>query len=190
MPLSEHANVGFLCHILQPDDPTSGIGRRIWRASSKVKYIGVIVVVEYFLIQSLLSCTQLHRDGILGDFLYVSLIACAVLHHMFVVAFHLFLLARSICNNESLRWLRGSKFHLFLLNLSLKPVCRYLKSVGLGKGEACPDASDIHEEDPLSRKEFLGQRADLESSMQEAIKASETRILHAMKSMMFQIPIE
>ncbi|KAL7543156.1 hypothetical protein ACHAXR_013255 [Thalassiosira sp. AJA248-18] len=175
-----------------PDDPTSGIGRKFWRLSARVKYVGVIVLVEYFLIKSLLSCSHLHKDGMLGDFLYVAMISCAVLYHMFLVASQIFLGARCICRLESLRWLRGSKFHRLMLNISLKPVCRYLSSVGLGKGEKCPDASDIDllNDHPLSHHEFVGQQADFENNIQEAIKASETRILHAVKSIMFSIPLE
>lgn len=130
---------------LQPDDPTSGIERKLWRLVSKIKYLALVGAVEYFLIISLLASTSLHKDEILGDFLYVALIMTAILHHLFVVAAMMYLVGRSICKYESLRWLRGSKFHRTLMNICLKPVCRYLTSVGLGKGEQCPDASDVEE---------------------------------------------
>ena len=166
------------------------MGRKIWRQVAKAKYLSIIVVVEFFLVKSLISCSSLRKDGILGDFLYIALILCAILYNMFVVAAYVYIFARFICNHEGFQWLRGSKFHLALLKISLKPVCRYLSSVGLGKGESCPDASDMTEEDhPLSHDEFLGKQADFENNIQEALKGSETRILHAVKSMMmFQIP--
>mmetsp|Transcript_1103 Transcript_1103/g.2297 ORF Transcript_1103/g.2297 Transcript_1103/m.2297 type:complete len:938 (-) Transcript_1103:62-2875(-) len=175
-----------------PDDPTSGIGRKLWRLTGKLKLLTTTVVVEYFLVKSLISCTSLHKDGILGDFLYIALVLCAILYHLFVVAANMYLGGRAICNYESLRWLRGSKFHRGILKICLVPVCRYLKSVGLGKGESCPDGSDTNEEDrPLLHNEFFGKQADFANNMVEAIKASETRILHSMKSMvMLQIPPE
>ena len=176
-----------------PDDPTSGMGRKLWRLSAKIKYLAIIGIVEYFLIKSLLSCSSLHRDEIVGDFLYVALILCAILYHIFVVAACMYLIARAICRNERLRWLRHGKFHSALLKICLAPVCKYLRSVGLGKGECCPDASDIEENNhALTQKQFLVKQADFENNMQEALKASETRILHAVKSMMMfsQIPPE
>ena len=86
------------------------------------------------------------------------------------------LVARSICRLEQLRWLRGSRFHKGMLKICLAPVCRYITSVGLGKGERCPDASDVVENDrPATHK----QQIETESQIQDAIKASETRILNA-----------
>ena len=159
---------------------------------NKLKYAGFLAVIEYFLVMSLISVSKLHREAErFGDFLYVALITCAVLLHMFIVAAAIYLVARSICRYECLRWLRGSKFHRFLLNLSLKPICKYLSSIGLGEGEKCPDASDYElQNHPLSHNEFLVKQADFENNIQEAIKASETRILHAVKSLMFQMPPE
>ncbi len=159
----------------------------LWRTSASLKYLGVIAIVEYFLIKSLISATFLWREDILGDFLYVSLILCAILHHIFVVAANMYLIGRCICNYESLRWLRGTKFHTGMLKICLKPVCKYLSSVGLGKGESCPDASDVMTEKgnhPLSRNEFMGRQLEMEGQIQESIRASEIRILHAVKSMM------
>lgn len=149
-------------------------------------------MVEYFLIKSLISCSKLNRKGFVGDFLYIALITCTVLYHLFLVAANIYLIARSICRYESLTWLRGSKFHRFILNLSLRPICKYLTSIGLGLGEQCPDASDygVDFDQPLSHREFMGQQADFESNIQEAIKASETRVLHAVKSLMLQMPTE
>jgi len=173
-----------------PDDPTSGIERKIWRAAAKMKYIALMIVVEYFLVLALMSCASLHRDRILGDMLYVSMILCAVLYHMFIVGASLYLVARAICNWEALRWLRGTKFHRVLLKVCLMPVCKYLSSVGLGRGEKCPDASDDWGKDqPLTRKELL----EFESNIQDAIRSSERRILrsearvlHTVESAMFQ----
>ena len=168
-----------------PDDSTSGLGRKLWRLMGRLKYLLLIGAVEYFLIKSLISATFLWRENILGDFLYISLILCAILHHMFVVASHMYVIARCICNWESLRWLRGTRLHSGMLKYALKPVCNYLSSVGLGKGESCPDASDTMEKDhPLSRNEYMGKQMELESQIQESIRASEIRILHAVKSMM------
>ena len=148
--------------------------------------------MEYFLIKSLLSSSSLHSDGIVGDFLYVALILCSILYHLFLVAAILYLIAKAICNYDSLRWLRGSKLHVGLLKICLLPVCGYMRSIGLGKGERCPDASDMNGENdhPLLHTEFVGKQADFEVNIQEAIQASETRILHAVKSIMFQIPPE
>jgi len=66
-----------------PDDPNSGIARKIWRMFAKAKHAAFLIVVEVFLIKSLLSCESLNKDGILGDFLYVALILCAILYHFF-----------------------------------------------------------------------------------------------------------
>ncbi|KAL9186107.1 hypothetical protein ACHAXT_005345 [Thalassiosira profunda] len=139
-----------------PDDDTSGIGRKLWRGVSKIKYLALTGAVEYFLIKSLLSSASLHRDQLLGDFLYVALIMTAVLHHLFVAAALMYIFARCICNYDCLSWLRGSKFHLALLNICLKPVCRYLSSVGLGKGESCPDASDTEEDNTTNKGRSTG----------------------------------
>ena len=158
-----------------PDDPTSGWPRKLWRLSSNVKYLGVIYMVEYFLVMSLISCTSLYREGILGNFLYVSLILVAILYHLFLVAMNMYLVARSICNMECLRFLRGTKFHRGMLKICLIPVCRYLSAVGLGQGEKCPDASDIVEEK---------EHTDTYKDISEEIRASEARILHAVRSMM------
>lgn len=175
-----------------PDDDMSGVGMKLWHQSGIVKQFAILVVVEYFLVKSLLSCSLLHKNGVLGDFLYIALILCAILHHVFVVAGYMFLGAKSICNHERLRWLRGSKFHIVVLKICLVPVRRFLTNVGLGRGESCTDAYDTNEKDhPLSYNEFFGKQTEFESNMEEAMKASETRILHAMKSMvMFQIPPE
>ena len=200
-----------------PDDPTSGLGRKLWRRFGMLKYVAIVYTVEYFLIKSLISCTHLHREGILGDFLYVALILCAILYHIFVLGVNMYLFARYICRMEGLRWLRGSKFHRGMLKICLVPVCRYLASVGLGvstrelsllllvhlvmyinlhsslplqKGEKCPDASDdwdTRQDHPVTHKEQLVS----ENNIQDAIKASETRIMQAVQSMMFQqIPSE
>jgi len=166
-----------------PDDPTSGWPRKLWRLSSNVKYLGVIYMVEYFLVMSLISCTSLYREGILGNFLYISLILVAILYHLFLVAMNMYLVARSICNMECLRFLRGTKFHRGMLKICLIPVCRYLSAVGLGQGEKCPDASDIAEE----KDHAITYNDQLQSNISEEIRASEARILHAVRSMtMFQ----
>jgi len=100
-------------------------------------------MVEYFLVMSLISCTSLYREGIIGTFLYVSLILVAILYHLFLVAMNMYLVARSICNMECLRFLRGTKFHRGMLKICLIPVCRYLSAVGLGQGEKCPGKSAL-----------------------------------------------
>ena len=162
------------------------------RIFGKMKLIAMVGVIEYFLITSLMSCTSMYRDGYIGDFLFVALILCGVLQHIFLLGTIMYKIGNFICNMESLRWLRGSKFHTVLLNIGLFPVCRYLSSVGLGQGEKCPDASDYDEKDnqPLSNKDYASKQADFEHNIQEAIKESETRILHAVKSMMFHVPGE
>ena len=137
-------------------------------------------MVEYFLVMSLISCTSLYREGIIGNFLYVSLILVAILYHLFLVAMNMYLVARSICNMDCLRFLRGTKFHRGMLKICLIPVCRYLSAVGLGQGEKCPDASDIVEE----KDHAVTYNEQLQSNISEEIRASEARILHAVRSMM------
>ena len=121
-----------------PDDPTSGFGRKLWRRFGMLKYAAIVYTVEYFLIKSLISCTHLYREGILGEFLYVALILCAILYHIFLLGANMYLFAKYICRMESLRWLRGSKFHRGMLKICLVPVCRYLSSVGLGVSRELP----------------------------------------------------
>ena len=64
---------------------------RLWRWSGGVKYLSINVLVEYFLITSLISSAALYREGILDLFLYVALIICAILYHLFVVAANMYL---------------------------------------------------------------------------------------------------
>ncbi|KAL7552296.1 hypothetical protein ACHAWF_018276 [Thalassiosira exigua] len=167
-----------------PDDPNSGFGRRLWRFAAMLKYLALMGVVEFFLIKSLLLCTSLWRDGIVGDFLFAALIICAILHHMFLVCANLYLLARAIQKYGMLHNYKDCKFHRALLKVSLAPVCVYMRSVGLGKGESCPDASDFQDDHPLSRNEYFGKQVELEEHIQDALRASEARILNSMKSML------
>ena len=153
---------------------------------------------------------------------------------------NMYLVARSICNMECLRFLRGTKFHRGMLKLCLIPVCRYLSAVGLGQGEKCPGKSAfvlfylvnsyVHMKDlrsecfiwslcificfslqaiwtnlsyyRLSSTSYFAKRASsdasdieekdhtdtyneqLQSNISEEIRASEARILHAVRSMM------
>lgn len=167
------------------DDPTSGNGRIFWRHFARFKNLAMLVVMEYFLIKSLSSCSKLRADGIIEEFTFVSLVLFAVLYHILVVAATMYILTRAICRYERLRWIRGSKVHRVMFKLFLLPVHRYLALIGLGTCEKCPETSDIHESDrPLSRDEFARKQSDFQTNMEVAILASETRILHALKSML------
>jgi len=167
------------------DDPTSGNGRIFWRQFARFKNLAMLVVMEYFLIKSLSSCSKLRADGIIEEFTFVSLVLFAVLYHILVVAATMYILTRAICRYERLRWIRGSKVHRVMFKLFLLPVHRYLALIGLGTCEKCPETSDIHESDrPLSRDEFARKQSDFQTNMEVAILASETRILHALKSML------
>ncbi len=143
----------------------------------------MLAVMEYYLIKSLSLCSRLRADGILGAFIYVALIVCAVLHHILVIAAAMYLTTRAICRYEQLRWIRGSKVHHIMYKVFLLPVHQYLAGIGLGACEHCPEASDIHEIDhPLSRDEFVRKLEDFQNSMHCAILASEKRILQTVKS--------
>ena len=74
-----------------PNDPNIPRFLRLWRWSGGVKYLSINVLVEYFLITSLISSAALYREGILDLFLYVALIICAILYHLFVVAANMYL---------------------------------------------------------------------------------------------------
>lgn len=166
------------------DDPTSGKGRFFWRQFARLKNLAMLAVMEYFLIKSLLSCSSLRADGILGDFLYVALIVCAIVHHLLVTAATMYILTRAICRYERLRWIRGSKLHQVMYKIFLLPVHSYLAGIGLGTCENCPEASDVNGIDhPLSREEFIRKQTDFEKNIETAMLASETRMLHAVKSM-------
>ena len=58
------------------NDPNMPRFLRLWRWSGGVKYLSINVLVEYFLITSLISSAALYREGILDLFLYVALIIC------------------------------------------------------------------------------------------------------------------
>mmetsp|Transcript_12559 Transcript_12559/g.20452 ORF Transcript_12559/g.20452 Transcript_12559/m.20452 type:complete len:168 (-) Transcript_12559:229-732(-) len=150
---------------------------------AKAKHAAFLIVVEVFLVKSLLSCESLNKDGILGDFLYVALRLCAILYHFFVVAASSYIFAKHICKSPGFQFLRGSNFHIALL-ICLMPVCRYTSSLGFGNSESCErDAADEDDSDdenrPLSRSEFLGKHTHFENSIQNSLTAMEARILHA-----------
>mmetsp|Transcript_35905 Transcript_35905/g.61257 ORF Transcript_35905/g.61257 Transcript_35905/m.61257 type:complete len:284 (-) Transcript_35905:294-1145(-) len=160
----------------------SAMARKFWRYFSKAFYTSVIFIVEFFLIKCLISCSSLTRNGILpSHYPYVYLILCAILYNMFVVTFYSFIFAKFIDEHDGMRWLRDSWFHRTLHNAC--PVCWYLSRYELSNKELNMDDCD-EEEHPLSHDVFLAKQEDFENNVQEALKASEERILGAMKSMM------
>ena len=89
-----------------------------------------------------------------------------------------------IKRNDRFIWLRNTKFHCTMAKLCLRPVCYYLRSIGLGRADLRTDPLDQLEQKSLSiHAGSMGQQMTDEKKVEAAIKASEQRILGAISSL-------
>ncbi|KAL7463507.1 hypothetical protein ACHAXS_003867 [Conticribra weissflogii] len=169
------------------DDQTSGIGRKIWRKFMSRVHAAIFLCVEVFLIRSVITTNSLVKQGMLSDFKYGSIIFCAVIHHLFMVAVMMYSLVREIKTNDRLKWLKNTKFHCTLAMICLKPVCYYLRSVGLNGADLKTDPLDQLQKEVAMMKEKQGedQQKRMDHTIESAISASEQRIISAISSLAY-----
>mmetsp|Transcript_1247 Transcript_1247/g.2827 ORF Transcript_1247/g.2827 Transcript_1247/m.2827 type:complete len:755 (+) Transcript_1247:1120-3384(+) len=169
------------------DDRTSGIGRKIWRKFMSKVHTAIFLCVEVFLIRSVITTKSLVEQGMLSDFKYGSIIFCAVIHHLFMVSVMMYSLVREIKTNDRLTWLKNTKFHHTLAMICLKPVCYYLRSVGLHGANLKTDPLDQLQKEVAMMKEKQGedQQKQMDHKIESAISASEQRIISAISSLAY-----
>ncbi len=150
-------------------------------------HAAIFLCVEVFLIRSVITTNSLVKQGMLSDFKYGSIIFCAVIHHLFMVAVMMYSLVREIKTNDRLKWLKNTKFHCTLAMICLKPVCYYLRSVGLNGADLKTDPLDQLQKEVAMMKEKQGedQRKRMDHTIESAISASEQRIISAISSLAY-----
>ncbi|KAL3794639.1 hypothetical protein HJC23_010067 [Cyclotella cryptica] len=124
----------------QGDPAHFEVGVKIWRKFWKISYFILFLSQEFFLVKSLVSCNDLRKQGIVDNFYFISLVIYGIMYHVLLIATGMAVSAMAISQYEFLARFKEGRLHKFT-QIGLKPVCLYLRSMGLFKSESCNECS-------------------------------------------------